>query len=301
MSAPLGAPLALAYGAGLVLRNAFAPASKRAGVPVLCVGNLTVGGTGKTPAVAWVVETLTRAGRKPAVLMRGYGADEDRLLERLLPGVPVVVDADRVAGAAKAVAGGAKVLVMDDGFQHRRLHRDLDLVLLDATDPFGGGHLLPWGRLREPREALARAGAVLITRADQAAPEALSVLRSEIARLAPKALVAEAAHAPVDAEGLQGLRVFAVCGIGNPGAFRKTLEDSGATVTGMRAFPDHHAYSPQDVETVNAAASGLPVVTTQKDWVKLEAIPAAAGWKVLKIRLEMRVGRQALEEKVLTA
>ena len=211
----------------------------------------------------------------------------------------MIVDADRVAGAAKAVSGGADVLVMDDGFQHRRLWRDLDLVLLDATDPWGGGRLLPWGRLREPKEALGRAGVVLITRADQATPEAIRELRSEIVRLAPKALIAEAVHAPVDAEGLKGLRVFAVCGIGNPGAFHRTLESFGATVAGMLAVQDHHPYSAADVEAVNASASGLPIVTTQKDWVKLEALPAASGWKVLKIRLEMREGREALEERII--
>jgi len=295
----VGAPLATAYGAALVLRNAFAPAPAHAGVPILCVGNLTAGGTGKTPAVAWVVEVLRRAGRRPAVLTRGYGGDETVLLERLLPGIPVIVEPDRVAGAARAVSAGADVLVMDDGFQHRRLHRDLDLVLLDATDPFGGGHLLPWGRLREPKEALGRAGAVLITRADQAAPEAVRGIREEIARLSPKALIVEAVHAPVDVEGLKGLRVFAVCGIGNPGAFHRTLAGFGASVAGSWDFPDHHAYRAADVEAVNKAAAGLPVVTTQKDWVKLEALPAAAGWKTLKIRLEMRSGREALEERIL--
>ena len=301
LPAPLGAPLAVLYGGALVLRNAFCRPAERAAVPVICIGNLTTGGTGKTPATVWVAEFLKRSGRKPAVLLRGYGGDEGPLLGRLLPGTPVIEDADRVRGAACALAAGADVVVMDDGFQHRRLERDLDIVLVDATDPFGGGHLLPWGRLREPREALGRAGAVVITRADQVPTGVLEGIRQTVSRLAPEAVLAEAVHRPLVEEVLAGRKILAACGIGNPGAFRRTLEVLGAQVT-LRPLPDHHAWTEADVALVNAAAKGMDtVMVTEKDWVKLEAIPAASGWKVLKIRLEVTAGREALEGRILAA
>ncbi len=262
------------------------------------MGNLAAGGTGKTPAVAWVVEVLKRAGRKPAILSRGYGGDETRLLRQ---SAPVIEEPDRVKGAQTAVAEGANVLVMDDGFQHPRLARDLDLVLIDATDPWGGGHLLPWGLLREPKEALGRAGAVLLTRSDHASPETLEGLRGEVSRLAPKALLAEAMHAPQGGAGWSGKRVLGVCGIGNPSAFRKTLEGLGARVEAFHAFRDHHAYQAFEVEALNVAARGLDdVVTTEKDWVKLEAFPEAAAWKVLKVRMALLKGGEALEQLIRT-
>ena len=291
---PVGAPLSFLYGGALVIRNALMPEPVRAGIPVICVGNLTVGGTGKTPMVGWVIEVLKKAGKHPAILTRGYGRDEPRLLEKL--GVSVVAEPDRVKGASLAKEKGADVLVMDDGFQHLRLARDLDIVLVDATDPWGGGHLLPWGKLREPKEALGRAGAVVITRADQVASEALRLLREEITRLAPAALAAEAVHQPVGGEDLRGKRVLAVCGIGNPEAFRGTLEGLGAQVT-LKAFPDHHAYTEADVAAVNALGAET-VVITEKDAVKLEGIPGASIWKKLSIRIAIREGRETLEDAV---
>ncbi len=291
---PVGAPLSFLYGGALVIRNALMPEPVRAGIPVICVGNLTVGGTGKTPMVGWVIEVLKKAGKHPAILTRGYGRDEPRLLEKL--GVSVVAEPDRVKGASLAKEKGADVLVMDHGFQHLRLARDLDIVLVDATDPWGGGHLLPWGKLREPKEALGRAGAVVITRADQVASEALRLLREEITRLAPAALAAEAVHQPVGGEDLRGKRVLAVCGIGNPEAFRGTLEGLGAQVT-LKAFPDHHAYTEADVAAVNALGAET-VVITEKDAVKLEGIPGASIWKKLSIRIAIREGRETLEDAV---
>lgn len=283
------------YGAALVLRRALAPDPKRVPVPVVCVGNLTTGGTGKTPAVSWVVERLLSLGRKPGILTRGYGRDEPLLLEELCPGVPVVVDPDRAAGAAKGIAGGADVLVMDDGFQNLDIVHDLDLVLVDAMDPWGGGRLLPWGRLREPREALGRAGAVLVTRSDQVAPEELARVREEAARLAPKAILAEAVHRPLgDLGWLKGEKVLAVSGIGNPGAFERALEGLGAVLAGKRRFRDHHPWTFQDVREVSSAAAGATVVTTRKDWVKLRAFPEASAWRTLEIRLEVTRGAEAL-------
>ncbi|MFW6062423.1 MAG: tetraacyldisaccharide 4'-kinase, partial [Planctomycetota bacterium] len=167
-------------------------------VPVICVGNLTAGGTGKTPMVAWVIRELDAAGKTPAVLSRGYKAvdgqsDEAELLKAVCR-VPVVMDPDRVAGARRAIEGGADVLVMDDGFQHRRLRRDLDIVLIDATNPFGFDHVLPRGLLREPPSALRYAGAVVVTRSDMISAEQLDALLERLAALAPGATLHTAVH-----------------------------------------------------------------------------------------------------------
>lgn len=201
------APAAWLYGCAIALRNRrfdrHAAASHAAPVPVISVGNLTVGGVGKTPMVIELVHRLIALGRRPAVLTRGYGArpgraaDEVLELRSALPDTPVVVDADRVRGAAAAALQGADVVVLDDGFQHRRLRRDLDLVLVDALNPWGGGRLLPAGRLREPLASLRRAHAVIITRANQAHADALAVIERDVRRHAPDAYVCHASVAPV--------------------------------------------------------------------------------------------------------
>ncbi len=297
---------AAAYGCGLL-------PSRRAAVPVVSVGNLTFGGTGKTPTVAALARDLVRRGRRPAVLTRGYGrrqreplvlrepgerlsagaaGDEPLLLARALPGVPVVVDPDRVRGAARAVELGADVLVLDDGFQHLRLRRDLDLVLVDAGDPWGGGRLPPRGRLREPLTALQRASAVLVTKLPPGAPgDALEPIARRVQELAPGCPVLGSVLEPTvlrTAEGtrppaaLQGCRVFAVAGLGRPEGFVATLEALGAEVVGQRFFPDHHVYSPLEVEALAAAARRLDAlpVTTAKDAVKL---PEPAPLAVLEV------------------
>lgn len=265
----------------------------QAPVPVVSVGNLTLGGTGKTPLVAWLARTVTARGLKPAIVSRGYGAargersDEAAELAILLPEVPHVANRDRVAGVRAAAAAGAEVALLDDGFQHRRLARDLDIVAIDATDPFGCGRLFPRGLLREPLSGLARAGAVVLTRAT--AVDARR--RSEIRRWFQAAcggrlpsVWAEATHRPVhlrsatsDTQPLErvaGARVAAFAGIGNPAAFRTSLATHGAQLVGFRAFPDHHTYEPTDLQALGDWAAGLRadlVVTTLKDLVKVRA------------------------------
>ncbi len=176
-------------------------------VPVISVGNLTAGGTGKTPFTVWLARALLAAGRRPGVLSRGYGAraegsllsDEGAVRAALLgPGVPQVEAPDRVRGGASLLAAHHEidVLLLDDGFQHVRLRRDLDVVLLDATDPFGGGHLLPLGMLREKPSALARAGAVVINRAERVTAKTLEGLRARVRALAPDAVLAVARLGP---------------------------------------------------------------------------------------------------------
>jgi len=298
---------------------------------VICVGNLTVGGTGKTPAVITLARAFAGAGRRVAILLRGYGGaapgplvvsdghqirrswrdvgDEAVLLAQSVAAVPVIVGGDRVAAGEVALREfRPETLLLDDGFQHRRLHRDLDLVLLDATDPFGGGRLLPRGRLREPMAGLGRADAILITRADQAG-RSDELIRS-IGRLAPGRPIALSRHRAEilrelgtglarPLETLHGRRVLGVTGIAKAEGFFRTLEETGARLAGRLAFPDHHPFSEADQFRILGAAEAAQaewIVTTEKDAVRLAGRPAA-GPPVLAlgIRLEIREGRQALE------
>ncbi len=292
---PLLRPLSAVYAAVISRRNRRYDrgiAVQRAARPVISVGNLTTGGTGKTPMVMEIVRRLIAAGRRPAILTRGYrsthGRESDEALElRLsLPQTPVVVQPDRVAGAAIAVRDhAADCLVLDDGFQHRRLHRDLDIVLIDALDPWGGGLLLPAGRLREPLSALRRAQLAIVTRANQADAATISRIRGRVADAATTpVLLADvvpdmAAHGPGTSLA-PGATVLAVCAIGNPHTFLATLRAIGAVVRDARNYPDHHAYSPADCQAIRLAAQrcGARVVAvTRKDWVKLAPIWPADG------------------------
>lgn len=263
----------------------------RVAVPVISVGNLSVGGTGKTPLVAWLAQWFLDRGVRVALVSRGYGAaageanDEARELAIRLPAVPHLQNRDRYAAARAAIdQSHAELVLLDDAFQHRRLHRDLDIVLLDGLDPYGGERLLPRGLLREPLENVARAGVVVLTRADLLDDAARAAIRDRVARLAPRAVWLEAGvrvdrllvhgQPPQPATRLEGLVIGAFCGIGNPDGFRRTLAGVGATVGGWREFPDHHRYSPSDIQLLDAWAAGLAtsqaIVCTRKDWVKLD-------------------------------
>jgi tetraacyldisaccharide 4'-kinase len=308
------------YGLGVRLRNlAYNRGWKRSfrvEVPVISVGNLTVGGTGKTPCVEYVADFFSKREVRVAILSRGYGGegglnDEGLVLAENLPDVPAPLQgADRVALARIAIEElESEILVLDDGFQHRRLARDLDLVLIDATAPWGHGYLLPRGLLREPVSGLRRARAVLLTRCDQVSDEELVRLRRRIEELAPGIIVCESVHAPQELvndgarEDLSVLRdrpVAAFCGLGNPNGFRTTLQDLGANLTDFLEFPDHHAYSRRDVEGLIAWARTQPadalLVTTQKDLVKLRLRELAGRplW-ALRIRLAISRGRAELD------
>jgi tetraacyldisaccharide 4'-kinase len=330
------APLGLLYGAVTrarlrLYRSGFLK-TEDVGAPVVSVGNLTAGGTGKTPLVEWVARALARDGLRPCVLTRGYGraderrrvvasdgarvlaevnecGDEPRLLaERLLGAASVVCDRDRVAAARWARAElGAGVFVLDDGFQHLRIARDLDVVTLDATDPWGGGALLPRGRLREPRSALARADCVVITRAELAGE--IGGLRAEVARLTGgRAAVVTSrvrtlglkplgdAGVKLESPGVGGSGGFetagpaaAFCGVGNPRAFFEHLRRDGFELRHTRAFPDHHAYTEADAETVSreAARGGArALLTTAKDAVKLRGFGFTLPCYVVETGLE---------------
>jgi len=288
-------PVSWGYGGVMRLRNwkyGRGTGVRRLPRPVISVGNLTTGGTGKTPVVHWLCDRLRAAGERPAVLMRGYKAkpgekgDEQEMLEALLnrdgaPPVPVLANPRRYEEAMAHLEGSPEtsVFVLDDGFQHRRIGRDFDLVLIDATNPFGFGRVLPRGLLREPAAGVGRADAILITRADQVDERALGEVLDRLRGADVPKFRAAHGWAGVRTEGgeslpvadLAGRRVFALAGIGNPEGFAAQLAGA-ADVVGLRFFPDHHAYTRADVEGVmsDAGAAGAEaVVTTDKDWVKL--------------------------------
>jgi tetraacyldisaccharide 4'-kinase len=294
-------------------------AIERVGVPVVSVGNLTLGGTGKTPMVEWLCRWFRARGMRVTIVSRGYRAgdgatnDEALELEQKLPDVPHVQSADRVTASRMAIEEfEAQAIVLDDAFQHRRIARDLDLVLLDAVSPFGFEHVFPRGTLREPLSALGRAEAVMLTRADMSTPDERAVIRNRVQRLAPGAVWAECIHRPLalrsasgdetPLQSLRGQRVAAFCGIGNPAGFRHTLASCGYEVSLFREFADHHAYSRGDVESLSAWAKQAPVsavLCTHKDLVKL-GIDSLGGKPLLAVRvgLEFLTGREALVAKL---
>lgn len=276
-------------------------------VPVVSIGNLTLGGTGKTPCVERVAQFFRERDVRPVILSRGYGGsggpnDEALVLEENLPDVPHLQGPDRLALARTAVEElEAELLVLDDGFQHRRLGRDLDVVLIDATNPWGYGYLTPRGLLREPPAALKRAGAVVITKRSQVGPGELAAIRDRIRHLAGSSCpVVEADHAPVawqrpggddiPPERLAGRVAAAFCGLGRPESFRRTLSELRIEPRLWREFPDHHAYTRADVDDLRRWAAGLPpegvVVTTQKDAVKLR-LTELAGRELWSLRIGM--------------
>lgn len=282
--------------------------------PVISVGNITAGGTGKTPLVEYLARWFARKNFRTVILARGYGRsgasrdDEDLISEMELENVVRLAGPDRVVLARKALeAYRADIIILDDGFQHYRIQRTLDVVTVDATNPFAGGHLLPRGLLRERPSALRRADVVVLTRTDQASPGALDALRE---RIGP---AAEAVHRPVHVrslwnrkqQGLEWLRgrpIYAFCGLGNPEAFRRTLESLGAHVVKFRAFPDHHPYAPGDLLRMNAEAEEFmaeALVTSEKDAARVSAgsfeLPLAA----LRIEIELVRGEELLEDRLL--
>jgi tetraacyldisaccharide 4'-kinase len=321
------AAVAVPYGAVVRARNAaydmgLLPTHGVA-VPVISIGNLTLGGTGKTPLVAWAARTLDAAGLHPAIVSRGYGAargeksDEAAELGLLLPGVPHVADRDRVAAARAAVAAGAKSVVIDDGFQHRRLARDLDIVAVDATDPFGCGRLFPRGLLREPLTGLARADAIVLTRAGLVDERRRQEIRAALSRACGDRMPevwAEAMHRAVGLRTASGqtlpldelrrVRIAGFSGIGNPAAFGGSLQGLGAEPLGLRAFPDHHRYRADDLADLSAWGRSLGVellVTTLKDLVKigrdgLDGLPVVA----VEITIDLLTGADELSHLVQT-
>jgi tetraacyldisaccharide 4'-kinase len=288
----------------------------RVSVPVITVGNLSLGGTGKTPMVKWLAQRFQHAGLHVAIVSRGYGAakgkhnDEALELAQSLPHVPHIQNRDRVAAAQLAIQDfKSQVILLDDGYQHRRLARDLDIVLLDALEPFGFEHVFPRGTLREPLAGLRRAHAVCLSRADAISQSERDAIRQRVAQIAPQAAWCEAAHSAcslMNARGqslpldvLASQRVVAFCGIGNPAGFRHTLAAADCEPVAWREFPDHHAYTASDqaeiVEVVKSANADT-IVCTQKDLVKLPQ-HELGGLPLWAVAIEMKFlcGQEALE------
>ena len=295
-------------------------------VPIITVGNLTLGGTGKTPMVKWLAQRFQTAGLRVVIVSRGYGAadgkhnDEALEIAQALPNVPHIQNRDRVAAAERAINDfKSQVILLDDGYQHRRLGRDLDIVLLDALEPFGFEHVFPRGTLREPLAGLGRAQVVCLSRADAISQSERDAIRQRVAQIAPQAAWCEAAHAasklvnargesqPLDA--LSKHRVAAFCGIGNPAGFRHTLAAAGCEPVTWREFPDHHAFTSADQSELIALAQSSKadtLVCTQKDLVKLPQ-HELAGIPLWAVAIEMKFLRgqesfeQILEEVLRTA
>lgn len=278
-------PLSWMYRATMAARNAAYDLgvlrSISLGAPTVSIGNLSVGGTGKTPLAAWVAGQLQMQGLRPAVLLRGYGADEPLVHARLNPRIPVVANPDRVAGAVAARAQGANAFVLDDAFQHRRVRRSLDIVLV-AAEQWRSRRVLPAGPLREGVGALRRAHVIVVTRKSASRTEALAAAAewtgfagsppSVIVSLLPgelRSALADDAAAPLDSAALDGHSVLAISAIGAPATFEAQLAALGARVEGV-AFADHHPYSDADVTNLAARATTVDyVVCTLKDAVKL--------------------------------
>lgn len=276
----------------LFFRSGIFP-SYRLSRPVISVGNITVGGSGKTPLIATIAEHLQAGQSRPVVLMRGYGGvqqpdktvdnDESLLLGEILNNVPVLVGKDRWAKAREFLKDRtADVFLLDDGFQHRRLQRDLDIVVIDAANPFGNAKLLPRGILREPLAALSRADIFVLTRTD-IGRDRLFGLKEQIRRINPEAPVLETVHSPqyfedlrtgdrLDLAGFRGAAAGMFCSIGHPEAFQKALQELGLNVKAACPFPDHHWYSAADIRRLNdlcQEAGADILMTTAKDAVKL--------------------------------
>jgi tetraacyldisaccharide 4'-kinase len=292
-------PLKLPYGAVTYLRSrAYRNGilrQRRLDGMVISVGNLTTGGTGKTPMVLWIAQRLLSEGRSTGILTRGYrgegeGAsstsDEVQLLRaRLGERVPLGVGADRFGRGSELAKRGIEAFVLDDGFQHLQLARDVDIVLIDATNPFGGGHLLPAGRLREPLSALSRADVIVITRSDQApAVEAAIRRNSDAPIFYARAHLEYIQEFRGESSGTKYAEAcprkwFAFSGIGNPAAFRADLREWGLDIAGYKTFPDHHRYTAQEVKAIEGAAYAAganAIICTEKDSFNLSGVPLPA-------------------------
>ncbi len=320
--APLAHMAAFAYGMGVRARNSLWDANIRkptsVGIPVISVGNVSVGGTGKTPFVRWCVEALQASGHHPVIALRGYGArdgvsDEAEEFRAMLPGVPVAVGADRVASIARARAADQRIdcAVLDDAFQHRQIARDLDIVLVDAGRPAINGALLPAGWLREPARALRRASMVIVTRATCIDP----ILATQIERLHGAAPVAWTRHAWLRVErfgaggrdmplaALDGAHLVVATALARPEAFVADVAAHGGRIAGDFRFRDHHAFTARDVETIaaRARAKGAAVICSGKDWAKLSRLvhePAGVEWLVVRAGMAYLDGEAAVRAAI---
>ncbi len=302
------------YAPVVALRNCwydFVPgAARRVDVPVVSVGNVTMGGTGKTPLTAAVVKRAVCRGVKTAIISRGYHAkpgelnDEGKELTARIPECVYVQNPKRAQAAAVLCAleesSRPQLIVLDDGFQHRRLARQLDIVLVDALNPFGYNRICPRGFLRESLYSLRRAQCVVITRADRVEESDLKRIEEKILSYNRNLVLARACHRPGllrrlsgqtdPLSAVAGKRVLAFCGLGNPDAFRQTVESLDCNVAAFKAYPDHHLYSASDEKEITARAEEVQadaVVCTMKDFVKLSESMSHMPIPVYGIEIDM--------------
>jgi tetraacyldisaccharide 4'-kinase len=309
------------YSAAMRLRNAaydrgFQPAHDL-GRPTISVGNITTGGTGKTPVVKWLADQLRQRGRRPAILLRGYAAargqsgDEAQTLRDSL-NLPVQENPSRVRGAAAVLQQHPEtdLFILDDGFQHRRARRDFNLVLISATQPFGHGHVLPRGLLREPLSGLKRADAFLLTRCSLVSNSELLAIDQRLGSLQPRVPIFHCDHhlagvwmptgeqllpgeQLLAVESLVGRKVFLAAAIGDPVSFKQQVDSLGCNIVGCRWFDDHHPFNAAEMDSLAGAATAVEaelILVTEKDWVKMKALVWKVAVGVLKLEIRFREG-----------
>ena len=303
---------------------------------VISVGNIVVGGTGKTPTVAAIANLLQNKGKRVAVLLRGYkrrrnkkvlfvsdgenilcsredSGDEAAMLANYLHNIPIVVGKKRyLTGKVALDRFNCDVLILDDGFQHRQLARDLDIITIDATQPYGTDALLPIGSLREPKSEIQRADIIILTRTD-VVKTGIKNLKDELRKLAPNTPILESVHQltslyplhnkgihfPMSTDNITGKRILAVCGIGNPNAFLATIDKYSPEKVELFAFPDHHIYSDSDIQQIRHQMQQHKIewiITTQKDEQKLADLTTELPILVLAIELVITEGEAILKE-----
>jgi tetraacyldisaccharide 4'-kinase len=331
-------PFSWTYRCAVAIRNARFDRNKNRSVAlparVISVGNITVGGTGKTPLVISLAEWLQKRGKEVAILSRGYGrktpevltvsdghyaltdptvaGDEPVLMASRLHKIPVIVGKNRLSAGQMCIDQyGSKILILDDGFQHRQIKRNLDIVVIDALEPFGNRWLLPAGPLREPLKSLARADVVILSRTDLAEGHCDAVV-SQVRRFtdAPifhaihwaKDWIEISTHKTFALEELCGRFCLAFSGIGNPDAFHHTLSKVGIKMVGFLRYPDHHLFTEKDLNHILLKAEkkgAVAIITTEKDGVRLPSV-----WRpripVYALRVEFRLdeGREALTQMI---
>jgi tetraacyldisaccharide 4'-kinase len=280
--------------------------SYRLAATVISVGNITWGGTGKTPLVEYICGKLAIRKKQIVLLTRGYGADEDRLLSEKLPGVDVLAGTDRVKNAMRSGAGNNTLFVLDDGFQHLRIKRSLDIVTVNATEPFGNGRLIPAGILREPVSHIKRADVVVLTKTDQATDKRIEWIKRFLLERNNKLDIFESIHQPQDflSNGVNRLpldiirskKISLVSALADNLSFEKTLKNLGAGIRSKYFFMDHYNYRKPDIIKLidDSLAHGIKtIVTTQKDWIKIRDLLGPIGadnveFLVLNIRIRIK-------------
>jgi len=307
--------LSLLYWVALVARDLayrfkITRAVQLEGVKVISVGNITFGGTGKTPMAIRLATLLTERGKKVAVLLRGYGADEYEMLKDTLKGIPVIKGSDRIRSGREAIdAHKADTLILDDGFQCRKIKKDLNIVLVNSRNPFGNGHLLPRGILRDRISNLKHADVIVLTKTSRRSSN-LEQIRKRIGGIAGDKEVFSSAHMPwsfhdvsdkneLPLDFIRKKRVASLSAIGDPRYFNDMLEGLGAEIAAEFSFTDHHEYTVADIRTVVALCrkNGLDtVVTTEKDACKL-APRLFAGERLRLVSLKIRIDFAKDEDK----